>query len=123
MATTKTQQKTPVVTTELSIVSEYGNFTTVNDAAVTTIQGCIATVTRTGEGTFTGTFKRKYPQVRFQLATPLVAGGGQAVFTALDPVAGTFALLLSTNAGVASDLPGAVVRVKVDFADTNSTRR
>jgi hypothetical protein len=108
---------------EMQIVAEYGNFTTVNGGAPTTIEGCIATITRTGEGTFTGTFKRSYPQVRQAAVWPLVAGGGKGVFTALDPVAKTFGLLLSTEAGVADDLPTAVVRVRVDFANTKVTRR
>lgn len=108
---------------EMEIVSEYGQFTTVNDAAATSVQGCIATLTRTGEGTFTGTFKRKYPQVRDASVWPLLAAGGKGTFTALDPVAGTFGILLSTEAGVASDLPTAVVRINVDFSNTKVTRR
>jgi hypothetical protein len=123
MATTRTSQRTNALTTELSIVQEYGNFTTVNGGAPTTLAGCIATCTRTGEGTFTGTFKRKYPQVRSASVWPLVAGGGKGVFTALDPVAGTFGILLSLENGTADDLPTAVVRIRVDFADTTVTRR
>ena len=123
MATRGTQQRAEVTSTELSIVTEYGNFTTVNDAAATTIQGCIATLTRTGEGTFTGTLKRKYPQVRDAHVWPLLAAGGKGTFTALDPVAGTFGILLSNEAGTASDLPTAVVRIRIDFADTTITRR
>lgn len=123
MAILGTQANNDVRTPEESLVQEYGNFTTVNDAAPTTLQGCIATLTRTGEGTFTGTFKRKYPQVRFATVWPLVAGGGKGVFTALNPTAGTFAILLSTEAGVADDRAGAVVRIKVDFVNSVITRR
>lgn len=108
---------------EMEIVTEFGNFTTVDGANPTTLEGCIATCVRTGEGTFTGTFKRKYPQVRDARVWPLIASGGKGVFTALDPVAGTFGILLSTEAGVADDRPTAVVRIRVDFSNTKVTRR
>lgn len=107
---------------EQDIVSEFAQFTAAAGPP-TSVQGCIATLTRTGVGTYTGTLKRKYPQVRHADGWPLIAAGGRAVFTAFDPKAGTFGLLLTNNAGTASDLVGAVVRLSIDFANTTVTRR
>jgi hypothetical protein len=107
---------------EQDIVTEHGQFTAAAGPP-TEIQGCIATLTRTGVGTYTGTFKRKYPQVRSASVWPLLAAGGKGVFTAFDPKAGTFGLLLSNEAGTANDLATAVVRISVNFSNTTVTRR
>lgn len=105
------------------LVFENGNFTSVDGGSPTVFGGCIKTITRTGEGTFTGTLKRKYKQFRWGAVNPLLAAGGWGVVSACDPVAGTFALVLSTVAGAADDLPTADVRVTFWFANTTQTRR
>lgn len=60
--------------------------------------GEIATMTHTGTGTFTGTFRKSYPQLEYASAYIVGATAGlRARFTAIDVTAKTFALTTEIN--------------------------
>lgn len=108
---------------EQDIVLEYGEFTPVNGANPTSVGGIFRTVTRSNEGLYDFTLKRKYPQYRYGSVVLFGTAGGRGFVSVLDPKAGTGSLRIYTLADALDDGNGSVVQVKLEFANTTVTRR
>jgi hypothetical protein len=122
MATRGTQQREAVETTEPRVVVEYGEFVSVNGANPSSVTGCLATMTRTGEGKFSGTLKRRWRSYLYGTVVVDGTGGGRGYIESCNPQTGVITIGTYTAADAADDQPG-TIRVKLEFKDTSITRR
>ncbi len=123
MATTRTQNLEFIRTTEPSVVEEYGEFVPADGANPTSVTGCFATMTRTGEGKFSGTLKRAWRQFLFGSVQIVGVTGGSGNIETFNPQTKAITIGLYNAAGTADDQPTFSVRVLLKVKDTIITRR
>lgn len=108
------------------VVDEYASFVPVDGGNPTVFGGFIRAITRTGEGKYSITLKRKYPTTALRWAGVQVIGTAshRGQVETCDPKAGTLTIGIYTSAEAADDGPTTgTVLLKLELANTTVTRR